>query len=264
MANWGGNIIGGAGTGAAAGSAAGPWGALAGGVLGALAGVFTSLSEESDAKKKQEIIDNAKSEFNLTQDEIDTLMEDFYTNPDNFLGTKADVESYRKAIQGYDPSAFIYGYDGETGKFDENLYDFSKTWDKSVDDFVNPYYDKIIKNTSDKVQHSAAGAGVGRGTGAANAIAEAVAKKDDELYKTALQEYNTDRAQTYSEWSGNIDRMQQRLNQLKAATDTQMNNLGTLANDYTQQQQNYFSDQIASKQNRNNANLQLANMGLMI
>lgn len=264
MANWGGNIIGGAGTGAAAGSAAGPWGALAGGVLGALAGVFTSLSEESDAKKKQEIIDNAKNEFNLTQDQIDTLMDEFYTTPENFLGTKEDVTAYRDAIKNYDPSSFIYGYDAETGKFDENLYDFSKTWDKSVDDFVNPYYDKIIKNTSDKVQHSAAGAGVGRGTGAANAIAEAVAKKDDELYKTALQEYNTDRAQTYSEWSGNIDRMQQRLNQLKAATDTQLNNLGTLANDYTQHQQNYFSDQIASKQNRNNANLQLANMGLMI
>ena len=264
MANWGGNIIGGAGTGAAMGSAAGPWGALAGGVLGALGGVFASLSEEDDAERKQKIIDNAKAQFNLTQGEIDSLMDEFYTNPENFLGTKEDVESYRKAIQDYDPSSFIYGYDGETGKFDENLYDFSKTWDKSVDDFVNPYYDKIIKNTSDKVQHSAAGAGVGRGTGAANAIAEAVAQKDDELYKTALQEYNTDRAQTYSEWSGNIDRMQQRLNQLKAATDTQMNNLGTLANDYTQQQQNYFSDQIASKQNRNNANLQLANMGLMI
>lgn len=263
-ANWGGNIIGGAGTGAAAGSVAGPWGALAGGVLGALAGVFTSLSEESDAKKKQEIIDNAKAQFNLTQDEIDSLMDEFYSNPENFLGTREDVDAYRNAVNSYDPSSFIYGYDGETGKFDENLYDFSKTWDKSVDDFVNPYYDKIIKNTTDKVQHSAAGAGVGRGTGAANAIAEAVAQKDDELYKTALQEYNTDRAQTYSEWSGNIDRMQQRLNQLKAATDTQMNNLGTLANDYTQQKQNYFSDQIASKQNRNNANLQLANMGLMI
>lgn len=58
--------------------------------------------------------------------------------------------------------------------------------------------------------------------------------------------------------------MQQRLNQLKSATDTQINNLGTLANDYTTQRQNQFSDMIASKQNRNNANLQLASMGLMI
>lgn len=251
MANWGGNIIGGAGTGAAMGSAAGPWGALAGGVLGALGGVFASLSEEDDAERKQKIINNAKAQFNLTQDEIDTLMDEFYTNPENFLGTQEDVEAYRNAVNSYDPNQFVYDFEA----FD---------YDKDVDDFVNPYYDKIIKNTSDKVQHSAAGAGVGRGTGAANAIAEAVAQKDDELFKTALQQYNTDRAQTYSEWSGNIDKMQQRLNQLKSATDTQMNNLGNLANDYTTQQQNYFSDQIASKQNRNNANLQLASMGLMI
>lgn len=250
-ANWGGNIISGAGTGAAMGSVAGPWGALAGGVLGALAGVFSSLSEESDAKRKQAMLDDAKAKFNLTQDEIDSLMEQYYSNPENFLGTREDVDAYKEAIASYNPDDFVYDF----GEFN---------YDKTVDDFVNPYYDKIIKDTSDRVQHSAAGAGVGRGTGAANAIAEAVAQKDDELYKTALQQYNTDRAQTYSEWSGNIDKMQQRLNQLRAATETKMNNLGTLANDYTTQQQNYFGDQVASMQNRNNGNLQLASMGLMI
>lgn len=256
-ANWGGNIIGGAGTGAAMGSVAGPWGALAGGVLGALAGVFSSLSEESDAKRKQEMLDDAKAKFNLTQDEIDSLMEQYYSNPENFLGTREDVDAYKEAIASYNPDDFVYDF-GEFKFTDENGKE------KTVDDFVNPYYDKIIKDTSDRVQHSAAGAGVGRGTGAANAIAEAVAQKDDELYKTALQQYNTERAQSYSEWSGNIDRMQQRLNQLRAATETKMNNLGTLANDYTTQQQNYFGDQVASMQNRNNGNLQLANMGLMI
>lgn len=257
MANWGGNIISGAGTGAAMGSAAGPWGALAGGALGAIAGVFASLSEEDDANRKQEMLDDIKGRFNLTQDEIDTLMEQYYTNSDNFLGTKDDVDAYKDAIQKYKPEDFVYD-------FEEFKYVDENGKEKTVDDFVNPYYDKIIKNTSDKVQHSAAGAGVGRGTGAANAIAEAVAQKDDELYKTALQEYNTDRSQSYNEWSGNIDKMQQRLNQLRAATDTKLNNLGTLANSYLTQQQNYMTDQIASKQNRNNGNLQLASMGLMI
>lgn len=250
-ANWGGNIIGGAGTGAAMGSVAGPWGALAGGALGAIAGVFASISEESDAKRKEEMLDDIKDRFNLTQDEIDTLMEQYYANPENFLGTKEDVDAYKQAVQEYNPQDFVYDFD-----------DFS--YDKSVDDFVNPYYDKIIKDTSDKVQHSAAGAGLGRGTGAANAIAEAVAQKDDELYKTALQEYNADRSQSYNEWAGNIDRMQQRLNQLRAATDTQLNNLGTLADDYLTTRQNQYTDQIASMQNRNNGNLQLASMGLMI
>lgn len=251
MANWGANITAGAGTGALAGSAAGPWGALAGGVLGALGGVFASLSEEDDEERKQTILNNARYQFGLTQDEIDSLMQQYYSNPENFLGTQEDVEAYRAALDAYNPNDYVYDYD-----------EFS--YNKDVDDFLNPYYDKIIENTSNKVQHSAAGAGIGRGTGAANAIAEAVAKKDDELYKTALQQYNTDRAQSYTEWSSNIDKMQARLNQLKAATDTKINNLGTLAQDYTQQQQNHFSDTIASLQNRNNANLQLASMGLMI
>ena len=129
---------------------------------------------------------------------------------------------------------------------------------------MTPYYDKIIDETTSKVQHSAAGAGIGRGTGAANAIASAATQKEDELYKTALQQYNTDRAQTYSEWSGNIDKMQQRLNQLKSARDTQLNNLGTLANDYTNTRKQQFEDQINSAQQRASGNLQLGSLGLTI
>lgn len=251
MANWGGNIISGAGTGAAMGSVAGPWGALAGGALGAIAGVFSSLSEMDDERRKREILEDTRKQFNLTQDEIDQLLDLYYQNPDNFLGTKADVDAYKQAIQEYNPNDYVYDF----GEF---------SYDKSVDDFVNPYYDKIIDATSKKVQHSAAGAGIGRGTGAANAVAEAVAQKNDELYKTALQEYNTDRSQKYSEWAGNIDRMQNKLNQLKAATDTQIGLKGNLANDYLTTQQQYFADQVAAKQNRSNGNLQLGTAGLMI
>lgn len=251
MASYAGSAIQGAGTGAAMGSVAGPWGAAIGGGLGLIAGIFSAYDAEQDAAKKRRILEDAKKQFNLTQDDIDALMQEYYANPDNFLGTKEDVQAYRQAVESYNPSDFVYDFD-EFG------------YDKTVDDFVNPYYDRIIKDTSDSVQHTAAGAGVGRGTGAANAIADAVAKKNDELYKTALQEYNTDRSQKYSEWAGNIDRMQQRLNQLKAATDTQIGLKGNLSQDYLNTQQQAFADQIASKQNRNNGNLQLASMGLMI
>ena len=251
MASYAGSAIQGAGTGAAMGSVAGPWGAAIGGGLGLMAGIFSAYDAEQDAAKKRAILEDAKKQFNLTQDDIDSLLQEYYSNPDNFLGTKEDVEAYRQAIESYNPSDFVYDFD-----------EFS--YDKSVDDFVNPYYDRIIQDTSDTVQHSAAGAGVGRGTGAANAIADAVAKKNDELYKTALQEYNTDRSQKYSEWSGNIDKMQQRLSQLKSATDTQISLKGNLAQDYLTTQQQAMADKIASKQSRNNGNLQLDSMELMI
>lgn len=251
MANYASSALAGAGTGAAAGSVAGPWGALIGAGVGTLAGLFSAYEQEQDSKRKQEILDRIKGEFNISQDEVMGLLNQYYDNPENFLGTEQDVKDYRAALAEYNPDDFVYNFK----EFD---------YDKSIDDFVNPYYDKIIDATSNKVQHSAAGAGVGRGTGAANAIAEAVAQKDDELYKTALQQYNADRSQSYQEWSGNITAMQNKLNQLRAATDTKMNNLGTLATDYTTQKQNEMSDRIAAEQNRNNGNLQLASAELMI
>lgn len=252
MANWGKNIISGAGTGAALGAASGnPFVALGGGILGALGGVFASMDEEDDEDRKREILEKAKEDFGLTQDQIDTLMEEYYTDPTNFLGTQADVTAYRNAVSSYNPNDFVYNFDP---------YEY----DKSVDDFLNPYYDKIISDTEKRISHSSAGAGVGRGTGAANAIATGVAQKENELYNTALNQYNTDRAQKYSEWSGNIQAMQNRLNQLKSASDTKLNMQGNLAQDYVGQRQNYMRDQIDSMQNRNNGNLQLASMGLMI
>jgi cell shape-determining protein MreC len=251
MASYAGSAIQGAGTGAAMGSVAGPWGAAIGGALGLVAGIFSAYDAEQDARRKQELLDEIKQQFNMDQQEVENLLQQYYSNPDNFLGTREDVDAYKKAVSEYDPNAFVYD-------FDEFNYG------KSVDDFVNPYYDKIIGDTEKRISHSAAGAGVGRGTGAANAIAEGVAQKEDELYRTALNEYNTDRSQTYNEWSGNIDKMQQRLNQLRAATDTKLNNLGTLATDYSNRMQSQFSDQIAAKQGRSQGNLQLASMNLMV
>lgn len=247
----------GAGAGAAAGSVAGPWGALIGAGVGTLAGLFSAYEQEQDSARKQRILDEIKARFNMDQAEVERMMAEYYDNPENFLGTQKDVEDYRQAIKDYAPDDFVYD-------FDEFKYVDENGKEKTVDDFVNPYYGKIIDATSKKVQHSAAGAGVGRGTGAANAIAEAVAQKDDELYKTALGEYNADRSRAYSEWSGNIQAMQNKLNQLKAATDSKMNLTGNLANDYLTTQQQRKQDEIAAAQNRSQGNLSLASIGLMI
>ena len=249
--NYASSALQGAGTGAAARSVAGPWVALIGAGVGTLAGLFSAYERERDSARKERLLEEIKQKFNMDQAQIERAMQEFYDNPENFLGTREDVEEYKAAVQAYNPNDFVYDF----GEFN---------YDKDVDDFVNPYYDKIIDATTQKVQHSAAGAGLGRGTGAANAIAQAVAEKNDELYKTALQEYNTNRAQSYSEWSGNIDRMQQKLNQLRAATDTKMNNLGGLAQDYTNTQKQRISDELAAMQNKSAGNLQLASAGLTI
>ena len=58
--------------------------------------------------------------------------------------------------------------------------------------------------------------------------------------------------------------MQQRLNQLKAATDTKLGLQGNLSADYLNTKKEQVQDEIAQKQNRSSGNLNLANMGLMI
>lgn len=251
MASYGSSFVQGTGTGAAAGAGAGPWGAVIGGGLGGLAGLFGAYEQEQDEKRKQEILARAKKEYDLTQSQVESLMEEYYSNPENFLGTREDVDAYRKMASEYNPEDYVYDFD-----------EFS--YDKDVDDFVNPYYDKIISDTTKRISHSAAGAGVGRGTGAANKIAEGVAQKEDELYNTALNAYNQDRTRSYNEWSGNIQAMQNRLNQLKAATDTKMQMSGDLARDYADTEKQKFQDMIGAKQERAGGNLQLATMSLMV
>ena len=251
MASYGSSMISGAGTGAAVGAAFGPYGAAIGGGLGLLAGFFAASEAEEDAEKKRKILEQAKTRFGLDQDEIEGLMKEYYDNPENFLGTAEDVAAFRESISDYNPQDFVYNF---------KPYEY----DKTVDDFINPYYDQIIGDTEKRISHSAAGAGIGRGTGAAKAIAQGVAEKEDQLYNTALQQYNTDRTQNYNEWAGNIQAMQNRLNQLKSAYDTKMNLQGKLADDFVQQNQNKYSDLIAAKQARSNGNLQLANSELMI
>lgn len=256
MASYGSNIISGAGTGAAIGSAAGPVGALIGGGVGALAGVFSAWEQSENEKERRKILEKAKQQFGIDQAQIEQLMDAYYSDPENFLSTREDVDAYKKALSEYNPKNFAadvtaFKYTDENGR------------EKTVDDFLNPYMDKVIGDTTKRISHSAAGAGVGRGTGAANAIATGVAQKENELYNTALNAYNADRSQAYTEWAGNIDRMQARLNALKSATDSKLNAQGNLANDYAQQRQNEISDKIAAKQATSQGNLQLASLALM-
>lgn len=171
-------------------------------------------------------------------------LEEYYNNRGS-LGSEEDVNTYKNIISKYKPEDYVYD---DYGKF-------SDEYNKSVDDFVNPYYDQIIKSTANSLQHTAAGAGLGRGTGAALNIAQGVAEKEDELYKTALDQYNTDRTQAYTEYSDYIKNKQAQLDALNKATQTQMTMYGNLANDYYDSmdaeqiaKMNLKSDKIATDQ----------------
>lgn len=173
-------------------------------------------------------------DYNQILDSIDT----YYKNRGS-LGSAQDVKDYKAAMAAYDPNSFVYN----RGKF-ENEYN------KTASDFINPLRDKIIANEIAGVQHSAAGAGLGRGSGAAEAIAQAVADKDEELYRLAQEDYRDDRDFAYRKYSDYANAMQQKLDTLRAATDTKMTLQGNLAQDYYNVMDSEMSDKLKLKQDK--------------
>lgn len=240
----------GAASGAAAGSVAGPYGALIGGVIGGVAGtvggLFKAWANSNSEKEKQNIINQAAKEYNASADQVESMFKSYYaTNPS--LGTQTDVETYQNMVRNYDPTQYAY----KPSEFE---------YDKTVDDFIDPYADQVMDAAAKKVSASAAGAGLGRGTGAANAIAQKEAEVYGGIYDKAQAAYNADRSQSYNEFQGYIQNMQNYLNSINANTQFQIQQTGNLAADYQDMQRQQIEDyaQLASDRAKANLQLQLA------
>lgn len=229
------------------------WPVVAAMAAGALANMYAADKQSEATKQATQAERQArlaaaaalKEQGKYTEEEYDKLLNDINDYYDNrvSLGSEEDVDKYRSSIEGYNPNDYVYDFD-----------DFS--YDKTKEDFLNPYYNKIIGDVALKAQNSAAGAGMGRSTFAAQNIARAVAQKEDELYKTALNEYNTDRSQAYKEYSDAITRNQEKLNALREGEQYKMGLEGNLAKDYISTQDAQQSDLMNLKQDKLNAKSQ--------
>lgn len=255
MANYAGNAIQGAGTGAAAGAAFGPWGALAGGAVGLAAGLFSAYEQAQDEKERQRILEQAAQQLNASTTELKNRVTQWYKdNPS--VGTKNDVTKYQSLIADYDPYEFVYSDEDTNGDgIPDAIKDFDNNYD--VNDYYAPNREALIEKVGDAVQAKAAGAGIGRGTGAANQIATAVADKNEDLYKDALQAMNQDRQFAYNLWNAKIQQGQNRLNQLKNAKDTQLSLYGGLVEDFQNWNKAQLQSQIDLDQQKMNNDLSL-------
>lgn len=212
-------------------------------VAGAVQGIGGLALGAYDSYKTREAKEKARKELKKLGLESDasyaTMLQDLtnhYANR-NTLGTAEDAQTYKDLIKGYDPNDYAYDFD----EFEYN---------KTADDFINPYRDKIIKGTSDALQHTAAGAGLGRGTGAALNIAKGVADKDQELYNTAYNQFSDDRNTSYNQWSDYINKMQNKLNTLQQGYNSQVTMQGNLADDYFKVNDAKMADQLKLAQDR--------------
>jgi hypothetical protein len=205
----------------------------------------SQASEEATEKEyeaRMQALAELRKQGQITDTEYNNMLsevQDYYAQRGS-LGTIEDVNNYKADIEGYNPEDYVYDFD-----------EFS--YDKTKEDFLNPYYSKIIGDTRNQLQHSAAGAGLGRGTGAALNIAKGVAEKEDELYKTALEEYNQDRDFEYQKYADAITNNQNKLNAIRSGVQYKIGLEGDLANDYYDTQDQAMEDALKVKQDQLNA-----------
>lgn len=222
---------------------AGAAASVAGGLgSAAIQGYYSDKAAKREAEARKEAANQLRQSGQLTDAQYNQLIGQInqYYNNRGSLGTQGDVNAYKQAIAGYNPADYV----ADVGEFN---------YGKTKEDFINPYYSAIIGDTANQIQHTAAGAGLGRGTGAALNIAQGVASKSDELYRTAMQDFQNDRTFEYQKYSDAIRNNQNRLNALNQATQYKIGLQGDLANDYFNTQDSRMSDLISAQQDKLNA-----------
>lgn len=194
---------------------------------------------EAERKAREDAAKQLRQQGQLTDNEYRQVLNQInsYYNNRGSLGTQADVNEYKQALANYNPE----DYAADVGQFQ---------YDKTKEDFVNPYYSQIIGDTAQSIQHTAAGAGLGRGTGAALNIAKGVTEKSDQLYRTAMQDFAQDRNFAYQQYQDAITNNQNRLNALNTANQYKIGLQGNLAQDYFNTQDNRMSDILQAQQDR--------------
>lgn len=205
-------------------------------------------AQEAQLDAKKEAAKQLRNQGVITDNEYNEVLNQIetYYKERGSIGNQNDVNEYREAIAKYNPKDYAY----QPGEFN---------FDKTKEDYLNPYYGRIIGDTANQIQHTAAGAGLGRGTGAALNIAKGTAEKSDELYRTAMQDYQNERDFEYKKYADAIKNNQNYLNYLREGNEYKIGLQGNLAQDYFNTQDSRMSDLLKAQQDKLNAQQTYAN-----
>lgn len=205
-------------------------------------------SQQAQMRAREEAANKLRAQGQITDAEYNALVNEIkqYYNNRGSLGNQNDVNEYRQAIAGYNPEDYA-------------AQDPGFGWSGTKEDYLNPYYGKIIGDTANTIQHTAAGAGLGRGTGAALNIAKGVAEKSDDLYRTAMQDYQNERDFQYKKYQDAIRNNQNYLSALREGNEYKLGLQGNLAQDYFNTQDSRMSDILKAQQDKMNAQQTYAN-----
>ena len=192
---------------------------------------FINAQEQRDLERelqrqKENAVRGALSQSNSEYQRMMDLLNDYNTNRIS-LADDNMVQQYKDLISNYNPE----------------VYDFDKfSYDKTVDDFMNPMADKIANLAGLETQASQAGQGAAGGTGAMAGMGYSRWKAAEDLYKDAQAQMNADRSQAYQEYGDYIDRMQNKLNTISQGQLNKASLLGGAITNEQQQQSDYMAD----------------------
>ena len=207
-------------------------GEAAAGVFGTLVNSWMNQQAREDEKRqreaKQRAVQNAIAQGNVTFDQMQGILND-YNSGRIRLADNDTVNELRTLMKDYQPQ----------------VYDFDKfSYDKTVDDYIDPNAQKIAELAGLETQASQAGQGAAGGTGAMAGMGYNRWKAAEQLYKDAQQQYNTDRSQAYQEYGDYIDRMQKKLDTISQGQLQKINMLAGAVTNEQGQQSDYISDII--------------------
>ena len=221
-------------------------GAAAAGVFDTLVNSWMNQQARDDERRQQEAkqraVQNAAAQANVTYDQMQNILNS-YNQGRMKLADDSMVQQYKDLISNYQPQ----------------VYDFDKfSYDKSVEDFINPEAEKIAQLAGLETQAQMAGQGNAKGSGGLANIGYSRWKAAEDLYKDAQAQYNADRSQAYQEYGDYITNMQNKLNTISQGQLQKANLLGGAVTNEQQQQADYISDLLGIMGDKTSTNINAA------
>lgn len=221
-------------------------GAAAAGVFDTLVNSWMNQQARDDERRQQEAkqraVQNAAAQANVTFDQMQDILNS-YNQGRMKLADDSMVQQYKDLISNYEPQ----------------VYDFDKfSYDKSVEDFINPEAEKIAQLAGLETQAQMAGQGNAKGSGGLANMGYSRWKAAEDLYKDAQSQYNADRSQAYKEYGDYITNMQNKLNTISQGQLQKANLLGGAISNEQQQQSDYISDLLGIMGDKTSTNINAA------
>ena len=218
-------------------------GEIVGGFVNAATSMINAAEQRDQERRlqeqKQRAIQKALAQSNTDYQKMMNLLNDY--NDDRIsLADDNMIQQYKDLISNYQPE----------------VYDFDKfSYDKSVEDFINPEAEKIAQLAGLETQAQMAGQGNAKGSGGLANIGYSRWKAAEDLYKDAQAQYNADRSQAYQEYGDYITNMQNKLNTISQGQLQKANLLGAAVTNEQQQQSDYISDLLGIMGDKSSTNV---------